>query len=68
MEAIGQLSVGIVYDFNNQLIGIQMFAELIEEALSQTIIKDYISKIIILVHRSINLTKQLLVFSQKGKY
>jgi len=68
MEAIGQLSAGIAHDFNNQLTGIQMFAELIKDMSRHLVIKEYITKILTLVNRSTNLTKQLLAFSQKGKY
>lgn len=73
MEAIGTLAGGIAHDFNNLLAGIQGYASLLSESLSQSsqltpVYADWIDKIERQVQSGAALTKQLLGFARKGKY
>jgi signal transduction histidine kinase/ActR/RegA family two-component response regulator len=68
MQAIGQLAGGVAHDFNNQLMGIMGYAELLADHLESASLKRYAEQIIIATNRAADLTKQLLAFSRKGKY
>ncbi len=66
MEVMGQLAGGIAHDFNNQLSGFQAYAELIKikgQKDKETAV--YADKILTLVQRSKELTRQLLTFSRQ---
>lgn len=69
MQAIGQLAGGVAHDFNNQLMGITGYADLLS-----MLMKDnpkalqYAKNILLAARRSADLTAQLLAFARKGKY
>jgi len=66
MEAIGQLAGGIAHDFNNQLLGIIGCADILEDELSDSALKDEVRIIQGCAQRSAELTSQLLAFARKG--
>ena len=69
MRAIGQLAGGMAHDFNNQLMVMQSFAELLDESLDEGSFEhSCVEAILAGVSRSAQLTKQLLAFARKGKY
>ncbi|GEM_PF-1187727 len=69
LQAIGQLAGGVAHDFNNQLMGILGYSDLIEngvESIDEA--KDYARKIALAAKRSADLTAKLLAFAHKGDY
>ena len=66
MDAIGQLAGGIAHDFNNQLTGILGYAELLEDALTDSTALEDVRNIRTSAMRSVSLTAQLLAFARKG--
>jgi len=65
MEAIGRLSSGIAHDFNNLLTAIKGYAELLLMKNLDLTIKNSINEIFKSSERAQDLTRQLLLFSQK---
>jgi PAS domain S-box-containing protein len=69
MKATGQLAGGVAHDFNNQLMMMMGFAELLQESLAENSPEHlWAQEILSGVNRSSELTKQLLAFARKGKY
>ncbi len=69
MDAIGQLAGGVAHDFNNQLMGISGFTELVKmKSGDNDDIKRYATSILKSVERATSLTKHLLAFARKGKF
>ena len=68
MESIAQLAGSIAHDFNNQLMGILGYSNLIKDQVQDPELKNYASIIIEGARKSAGLTNQLLAFSRKGKY
>ena len=69
MRAVGQLAGGVAHDFNNQLMLMLNFAELLRESTEEdTVERSFVDQILSGVSRSSELTKQLLAFARKGKY
>ena len=66
MEAVGQLAGGVAHDFNNMLMVISSCSDLILKELSpdHAAVKD-VKLTQFAVHRSAELTRQLLAFSRK---
>lgn len=68
MEAIGQLASGVAHDFNNQLLGVLGYAELLDQRLSHDLeSKAHVDGIITAARRSSTLVAQLLSFARKGR-
>lgn len=65
MQALGLLSGRVAHEFNNILSGILGFANLIEEKIEDSLIKNYSRKIIEAGERARDLAKNLLTFSRK---
>lgn len=66
MEVVGQLTAGIVHDFNNMLTVINGFAELMQMHLSSdNSLQSMVDKILHSGKRAADLTRQLLMFSRK---
>jgi two-component system, cell cycle sensor histidine kinase and response regulator CckA len=66
MDAIGRLAGGVAHDFNNMLMVIFSYAELIANALPEDHPgQDYTAQILSAAQRSSALTRQLLAFSRK---
>ncbi len=66
MEAVGRLAGGIAHDFNNHLTAITGYAELLLLQLDKNDPRrDDVLQVLQAVERSINLTRQLLIFSRK---
>ncbi len=69
MESIGRLAGGVAHDFNNQLMAIMGYAELLairaqEEDNEED--QDSVEQILKATERASDLTAQLLAFSRKG--
>ncbi len=66
MDAIGRLAGGVAHDFNNMLMVIVSYADLIESSLpEEDPLHQYIRQILSAAQRSSALTNQLLAFSRK---
>jgi PAS domain S-box-containing protein len=66
MDAIGRLSGGVAHDFNNMLMVIISYAELLAYALPEDgPLRSHAAQILRAAHRSTALTRQLLAFSRK---
>ncbi len=69
MEAVGQLAGGVAHDFNNQLVGIVGYADLLmEDFPDQPELHEYAQGILSASHTASDLVNQLLAFARKGKY
>ena len=67
LQAIGQLAGGVAHDFNNRLMGILGFADLLREELDGHQAR-YANSIIESARRAADLTAKLLTFARKGRY
>lgn len=65
LEAIGQLTAGIVHDFNNLLTAIQGNLELLATRTNETRLLDLLRNAARSVERGEGLTQQLLAFARK---
>jgi len=65
MESIGHLAAGVAHDFNNVLLAVRGYAELISwEAGSSTAIRGFADEISCVCERATGLTRQLLAFGR----
>jgi len=68
MDAVGQLAGGVAHDFNNMLLAISGYAQLLEEDLpKESLQRDYVDRIQNAASRSADLVRQLLDFSRKSR-
>jgi len=67
LESIGTLAGGVAHDFNNQLVGILGFADLLSRDLTDEKMRSYAKHILAAARRSAELTRRLLAFARKGK-
>ncbi len=66
MDAIGLLAGGVAHDFNNQLLVISAYAELVLDSLgAEDPSRKKIDEIITATRRAADLTRQLLAFGRK---
>ena len=66
MEAVGRLSGGVAHDFNNMLMVITGYGDLLKEQLgSDERLRPMIEAILKAANRAASLTQQLLAFSRK---
>ncbi|GEM_PF-1180232 len=66
MEAVGRLAGGVAHDFNNMLMAIQGYSDLIMQEIKQNVrLRGYVVEIQKAVDRSASLTRQLLAFSRR---
>lgn len=66
MDAIGRLAGGVAHDFNNMLMVIISYAELIADSLpDEDPLRQHVDQILRAAKRSSALTRQLLTFSRK---
>jgi PAS domain S-box-containing protein len=66
MDAIGRLAGGVAHDFNNMLMVIVSYADLIESSLpDDNPLRQHTRQILHAAERSAALTRQLLAFSRK---
>jgi PAS domain S-box-containing protein len=68
LESIGQLAGGVAHDFNNQLAGIQGFAELLQASQLNERQRKHVDRLLTACRRAADLTRQLLAFARKGGY
>ena len=65
IEAVGRLAGGVAHDFNNILMAISSYAELLERKLTDPTTGRYVSEIVKATKRGSSLTDGLLTFSRK---
>ncbi len=65
MEAIGRLAGGVAHDFNNQLGGIQGYADLLDQELQDPKLKKYAGEILKITENAAELSRSLLNYSRK---
>jgi len=65
MEAIGRLAGGVAHDFNNILMAISSYAELLSKKATEESTRRYVGEIAKAVNRGSGLTQGLLTFSRK---
>jgi PAS domain S-box-containing protein len=66
MDAIGRLAGGVAHDFNNMLMVIVSYAELLASSLPESDpLRSHTAQILRAAQRSASLTRQLLAFSRK---
>ncbi len=69
LEALGQLAGGVAHDFNNQLVGVMAYAQLLkEDRPGDELVAEYTDNILAPAHRAAELTRKLLAFARKGTY
>ncbi len=66
METVGQISGGIVHDFNNNLMGIMCCAEIIRNQIKDSNASEYADKMVKMVARASDLNISMLNFIKKG--
>jgi len=65
IEAIGRLAGGVAHDFNNILMAISSYTELLEKKAADEDTRRYVAEIARAVNRGSGLTQALLTFSRK---
>ena len=65
IEAIGRLAGGVAHDFNNILMAISSYAELLNKRLTDETTRRYAGEIVKATERGSSLTEGLLTFSRK---
>ncbi len=65
MEAVGGLAGGIAHEFNNYLMVIRGYAEIVRQEASVNAVRKSIETIVRTTESAANLTRQLLSFSRK---
>ncbi len=65
IEAIGRLAGGVAHDFNNILMAISSYAELLERKVKEEATRRYVGEIVKATDRGSSLTQGLLTFSRK---
>jgi len=65
IEAIGRLAGGVAHDFNNILMAISSYAELLDKKLTDAAPRRYAGEIVKATERGSSLTEGLLTFSRK---
>jgi len=65
IEAIGRLAGGVAHDFNNILMAISSYAELLDQKLTNDATRRYVHEIVKATDRGSSLTQGLLTFSRK---
>ena len=65
IEATGRLAGGVAHDFNNILMAISSYAELLEKKLTDEATRRYAGEIVKATERGSSLTEGLLAFSRK---
>jgi PAS domain S-box-containing protein len=65
LEVMGRLAGGVAHDFNNRLLIVLGYAELLHTELSDQRQRSYVDMIVSSAERSAELTQQLLAFSRR---
>jgi PAS domain S-box-containing protein len=68
LEAVGRLAGGVAHDFNNQLVGIMGFADLLLAREKDPASRRHVEGILAASRRAADLTRQLLAFARRGQY
>jgi two-component system cell cycle sensor histidine kinase/response regulator CckA len=65
LEVVGRMAGGVAHDFNNRLLIVMGYAELLHAELSDARLREFVDQITTSAERSAELTKQLLAFSRR---
>jgi two-component system cell cycle sensor histidine kinase/response regulator CckA len=65
IEAVGRLAGGVAHDFNNILMAVSSYAELLGKKATDDAVQRYVSEIVKATNRGSSLTQGLLTFSRK---
>jgi PAS domain S-box-containing protein len=65
LEVVGRMAGGVAHDFNNRLLIVMGYAELLRNELNEPRLLEFVDQIVISAERSAELTKQLLAFSRR---
>src|SRR5579862_6703073 len=65
IEAIGRMAGGVAHDFNNILMAISSYAELLSRKSTDETTQRYVGELVTAVNRGSSLTRGLLAFSRK---
>jgi signal transduction histidine kinase len=65
LEMMGRMAGGVAHDFNNRLLIVMGYAELLYSELSEPRQRSYVDMIVSSAERSAELTQQLLAFSRR---
>ena len=68
LEALGKLAGGVAHDFNNRLVSILGFAEVIEREATLERHRQYGRRIVRGAQRAARLTEQILAFARRGAF
>ncbi len=65
LEVVGRMAGGVAHDFNNRLLIVLGYAELLKSELKDARLREFVDMIATSAERSAELTKQLLAFSRR---
>lgn len=65
LEVVGRMAGGVAHDFNNRLLIVMGYAELLRSELRDPRLLEFVEQITASAERSAELTKQLLAFSRR---
>jgi len=65
LEVVGRMAGGVAHDFNNRLLIVMGYAELLRSELNEPRLLEMVEQITTSAERSAELTKQLLAFSRR---
>jgi len=68
MEAVGQLAGGVAHDFNNQLVAMMGYADLVRRAAPDAETREHASRILQATRRSADLVSKLLTFARRARH
>ncbi|PKL93870.1 MAG: hypothetical protein CVV20_01435, partial [Gemmatimonadetes bacterium HGW-Gemmatimonadetes-1] len=69
MQAVGQLAGGVAHDFNNQLVAILGYADILREEFDgHPEWRRHVELVLRAARRSAELVRQLLAFARRGRY
>jgi PAS domain S-box-containing protein len=68
LQVIGQLAGGVAHDFNNHLVAIMGYADILRMRATDRNVKEMAESIAKVAERSAELTRQLLTFARKGQH
>jgi len=67
LEVVGRMAGGVAHDFNNRLLIVMGYADMLRSELSEPRLLEMVEQITISAERSAELTKQLLAFSRRQR-
>jgi signal transduction histidine kinase len=65
LEVVGRMAGSVAHDFNNRLLIVMGYADLLRSELTEPRLVEFVDQIVVSAERSAELTKQLLAFSRR---